>query len=364
MSSEGRFINQSEVIAAMRFPLIVLVVIGHSLGFESKHVSFLDYSGWGLYHFVSEIISHNFAFFTVCWFFVFSGYYFFFKLEEGSFSIKWVLNQWKKRIKTLLIPYVIWNLILVLAIALKSVVLSATAWGNDGGIDYLKETGPVLWFITGPLDFPLWFLRNLIIMTIAAPLLYLFIKRFKWISLALLTVLYISPIDLAIPSIISIYYFFIGCWLGIWKTDMLELAHKIRIPAAIGCAITLLVATYFNDSPRHEWILRFFYPFGMLTFMNLCRWMTQNHNIKERLIILSKSVFFIYAAHEVFILGWTKGLFLRVFGDGLAGLWISYWGVPIVVLLVCLGLYLLLNRTMPRALAFACGGRANKTTEK
>ena len=88
--------------------------------------------------------------------------------------------------------------------------------------------------------------------------------------------------------------------------------------------------------------------------------MIDNEHLKGRLSQLSASVFFIYAVHEIYILGWTKGLCLRIFGNSLAGTWISYWLVPVIVLAVCYALYCLLNRIMPRALAFACGGRSKK----
>ena len=93
--------------------------------------------------------------------------------------------------------------------------------------------------------------------------------------------------------------------------------------------------------------------------------MTENHPKREALLsALSASVFFIYGAHEIYILGWTKGLFLRLFGESLAGDWIRLLLVPTVVLMVCLALYYLLNRMMPRTLAFCTGGRANSSKAK
>ena len=94
--------------------------------------------------------------------------------------------------------------------------------------------------------------------------------------------------------------------------------------------------------------------------MNICDALIDNERRCQRLCDLAASVFFIYAAHGIYILGWTKGLCLRVFGESLAGTWIRYWLVPVIVLVVCYALYRLLNRIMPRTLAFACGGRSKK----
>ena len=47
--------RQSTLIKAMRFPLIVLVVFSHSLGFQFPHIDFSP-EGWNVYHFFSEML--------------------------------------------------------------------------------------------------------------------------------------------------------------------------------------------------------------------------------------------------------------------------------------------------------------------
>ena len=71
-----RVVIERPMINAMRFPLIVLVVLAHSLGFGNIDV-FSETPGWNVYHFFSEMISHNFGAIAVPWFYVFSGYLFF-----------------------------------------------------------------------------------------------------------------------------------------------------------------------------------------------------------------------------------------------------------------------------------------------
>ena len=133
-------------------------------------------------------------------------------------------------------------------------------------------------------------------------------SSFKWVAgkwkkriWTLLLLVYISPLNPNIPAMRAIFFFGAGCWLGIWKYNMLEIAQRVKWSAA---------------------------------------------------------VFVIYASHEILILGWTKGIFMRVFGEGLAGACISYLGVPVVVLCVCLLLYWVLNRIMPKTLSFICGSRS------
>ena len=75
------------------------------------------------------------------------------------------------------------------------------------------------------------------------------------------------------------------------------------------------------------------------------------------MLILSQTVFFVYAAHEIFILGWVKGALLRVFGATLPSRWLVYFAAPMLTLAICLALFRIFKRLTPHVLAFACGWR-------
>ncbi len=347
--------RQSVLIKAMRFPLIVLVVFAHSVGtFPTSTVEW-SLDGWNVYHFVSEMFSRHLFSIGTCWFFVFSGYLFLRYLNEGDFGFQWVKAKWKKRIWSLLIPYLFWNLFSVLVTVVKNTVFRAVSLETEP----LSGT-PLYWFFTGPADYPLWFLRDLMLITLFLPLFYLLFKKFKWASLVFLVLVYLSPWNPTIPTMRSIFFVLAGAWLGTFKIKLLSLCRRIKVPAVILAISLLFLATSQIGRPLHTLLLRLFYPFGMIVFMNFCDSLINNERRRENLCNLSASVFFIYAAHEIYILGWTKGLCLRLFGDSLAGTWISYWLVPIIVLGVCLGLYYLLNHIMPHTLSFVCGGRSKK----
>ena len=334
----------------MRFPLIVLVLYEHSVG---------AYAGIDTpYGFVSEMISHHLCPIAVCWFFFFSGYLFFWNMEEGRFSFKWTVDKWKRRIWTILIPYLCWNTLTVIAIILKNYGFSLLGIPFSQDEMLTVHQGPLFWYISGPADFPLWFMLDMIVMTLITPLFYPVYKKWPWISLALLVLIYLSPWTPQTISIRAIFFFSLGAWMSINRYHFLSIGKSIKVFAAIAAFILIIAATASMDKTWHEWLLRAFYPFGMITFMNICDWLINNDGRRERLTKLSASVFFIYAAHEIYILGWTKGLFVRIFGAGLSGTWIKYLFVPIVVLAICLVLYRILSRLMPRTLAFLCGGRS------
>lgn len=354
--------RQSTLIKAMRFPLIVLVVFSHSLGFLFPHINY-SLDGWNVYHFFSEMISHNLCKIAVCWFFVFAGYFFFLNLPEDGLTGKWLVEKWKRRLMTLLIPYLIWNILPIIAFFIKTFLFAKLGLSQ---VESLKDAmsisfNPRYWFLTGPLNYPLWFMRDLMIMCILAPLVYFIFKKLPRLGgIIVLFVLLLLPFETPVLTWRGYFFFSLGAFLGIQRLNILSLCRKVKLPAAILAVILLIVATLYNDASFHDWLLRAFYPFGMITFMNIIDSLIDNESRCDRLCRLSAAVFFIYASHEIYILGWTKGLFLRLFGEGLAGTWVRYLFVPIVVVSVCLALYYLLNRIMPRTLAFVCGGRSKK----
>jgi len=356
LDRKGLFARQSDLVKAMRFPLIVVVVICHALIY-SAHPMQPTATGEYAFYFFSELISHNFGKIAVCWFFVFSGYFFFFNMKE---ELLWTKDgfayKWKKRIRTLLVPYLAWNLIAVAAVAIKVFICNKLGVANDEGELFSVKAGPLFWFITGPANFPLWYMRDLLILSVLAPVIYYFFKYLKIWGLVLLTLVYLSPWNPNMPGMRAIFFFGLGAYLGIFKINMLEICRKVKVPALILCIVLVIIATFLNFSKWHELALRVFYPFGMITFMNICDGLIDNEARKNRLIGLASYVFFIYAAHEVYILGWTKGLIIRLIGDSLLAQFIGYLIVPVIVLAVCMILYRILNKIMPKALAFISGG--------
>lgn len=88
--------RQSEVIAAMRFPLMVLLLFAHVLPMTSIPIE-MNFSEMNVYHLFSEGISHNLSRIRNPLFFFFSGFFFFLQTREGvlflSSSIKKESNK-------------------------------------------------------------------------------------------------------------------------------------------------------------------------------------------------------------------------------------------------------------------------------
>lgn len=86
----------SKTISFLRFPLIILVVF--------IHVPRLP-GGGEIYSYVTTLLSVKVASIAVPCFFLISGLLFF----DTSFNFKKYILKLRKRIVTLLIPYILWN---------------------------------------------------------------------------------------------------------------------------------------------------------------------------------------------------------------------------------------------------------------
>ena len=348
--------RQSVLIEAMRFPLIVLVLLEHSVATNLAPMR-RSLDGANVFHFTTELISHHLCSIAVCWFFVFSGFLFFRTLKDGQAGPAWFADKWKRRAHSLLFPYLFWNLFNVGAVLLVTTLFRKFGIPFSNDPLYSVERGPLFWFVTGPIDFPLWYVRDLIVMTVLTPLFWFLCKKAPKLSLALLAVIYIASYKTGGTLLEASAFFGVGAWMGIHRVNMLEICRSVRFPAAFLAVVLALLATSLYGDDLHQLFRLLFFPFGMITFMNICDRLIDCPRTRRDMLILSQTVFFVYAAHEIFILGWVKGALIRVFGATLPSRWLVYFAAPMLTLAICLALFRIFKRLTPHVLAFACGWR-------
>lgn len=173
---DTKLLLQSRVMDIVRWPLIVLVVFIHSIPEPAAPVG-LSLDANNLYHFVTELISHNIGRIAVPTFFFISGYFFFFK-QPDNYDLGTYTANLKKKTRTLVLPYLAWNFIywgLIWAKVNLGARVGITAY------DYEIETlAKPLWaHLIDSLNYPLWYLRDLICMNLIAPVIFLVSKYLR-----------------------------------------------------------------------------------------------------------------------------------------------------------------------------------------
>ena len=346
--------SQTKVINATRCLLVILVVFIHVLPNRNPTLDTSDVSSC-LYSVITEMISHNIAKIAVPCFFVFSGFFFFYTFD-GVMSGKWLAGKLKKRIKTLLLPYLFWNIVFVGLIILKNNAVLHTGAGDDF-YNQLRELGwyGVMW--GWPINLPLWYIRDLLCLSIISPIFYYLFKYLKGYGLLLLAMPYYLLVDTGIPGFgtVSLFFFGVGAYLSVNRINMISVANNFEAFGYSAAILFLISSVLLSGNAAHEIVIRFFIPFGIVSLINLvCR-------MGERTVSLLSSFaacsFFVYAAHWIYIRNWSNGLAVHLFGSGMSGRWLSYFFSPLFTILVCAAVFFVMKRFMPGTLRLINGGR-------
>jgi len=272
-------------------------------------------------------------------FYFISGYLFF---QGEGFTKKIYKEKIIRRVKTLLIPYLCWNLI---AYFLYAFVIGSIRYDQ-----FLQS----FWVIPqnvghSPANGPLWFLRTLIILSLISPICYL-INSNKILS-------YLSPLMLLawlfnIPgvqsgTVIGFIFFNIGSWLAITKADL-----KLTVPktiyafysiALVYSAAVICELLFFRFILWHKLtiLLGFILIYTLPTLKTSCK-----------LCSLSAASFLMYCLHDLLFS-------ILQFADKQHIIQGGYWYVLIVGIdaVICIYLYGILKKWSPNFCILLTGNR-------
>ncbi len=366
--------SNSKVIAWLRFPLACLIVLLHSQVLEPTYRPVVASSGFA--YALKILLSEGICRIAVPAFFLISGYLFFINLERWD-KVVW-MGKMKRRIYTLLIPYILWNLVGIAYTCITPYVGAVTE-GADSLLSVFQERGWIRLFwdsnrimeqwnpptvnLLGitmhngmPANTPLWFIRDLIVLTLFSPIIYVFVKKAKFYGLAVLGVLFILNIWLPIEgfSIIGLLFYSVGAYFAIFSNRLIEPFKKVRVLSYIGSIILLafLVVTF----GRHwsaQYLLRGFQLFGVVAAFNLA-----NYLMKEECSICAKladSSFFIYASH-IFIISAISFLLSKLLpSTNQVMLALKYLLSAAITVALCEGVFQIMKRVCSNFLSFICG---------
>ena len=104
--------------------------------------------------------------------------------------------------------------------------------------------------MTGPYNLPLWFLRDLIVVTILTPAIYHAIKKSGLFFISILFVAYISRIWTQLPGfhITAFFYFSTGAYFALNKINIIQFVDKYKLLIIPICILLLVAATIYDGS--------------------------------------------------------------------------------------------------------------------
>lgn len=345
----------SRVIAFLRFPLIVLIVFIHcnfsSVPLFAVHPIAVCFS---------EFISETLALVAVPAFFFISGILFF---HEGTFNRTAYLRKLKRRCRTLLLPYILWNAIFIAYLFVIEKLFGhnpelGKPLGNMRVTDYLKlfwninlidnTSGPV-----APVNTPLWFVRDLMVVCILSPVFYLLIRLYSkmhvYVQILLLFPLFycmdrcsFTQVWLVSPSV----YFVIGAYFSLNRLDVCEVFRRMYIVLLLA-AIAALSLQFKNAF----FLLLIFAAFGWLG----------RFAVRGKLVVktlFERATFFIFASHAML----TAALFYILKNDYISipneiAAIALYICLPLAIVFICVLVYAVMSHYLPRCTSLLTGDR-------
>ena len=237
----------SVVINWLRFPLIFLVILLHGysvIQIPGDHAAYFK-AVYPLALWLGETGVPGFLFI--------SGYLFF--LSSKSYQ-----EKLRSRFHSLLIPYMLWNGMLLLAYLAAYTLghpqdINGKNMADFGWQDYLRLFWDRGTFDNGnfvPLLCPYWYIRNLLILSVCSPIIYVLVRYLREAFLLAVTVWWmLTPHNAFIPQ--SILFFSLGAYFSVHKRTPLMLFQQRK-----GLFIGLCIAFGVADIVTHT-----FFPTGI-----------------------------------------------------------------------------------------------------
>ena len=332
--------KSSEVIGQLRFPLIVLVTFAHSYGAVADDYALLT-SGWDTYEVLKLLVSQTLVKVVVPVFFIISGYLFFANVK--TWDVRVYKEKLLRRAKTLLLPYLLWNLLMAIKLRTFSWAMFWMYWKPSGvQTDWLGHEQ----LMTAPANMPLWFLRDLIIVSLCTPLIYYGIKKLGGWLLAALAVFYLSGVCAFVPglSASALFFFTLGAFLAIRQQDLISSMKRYEIAAYLLSAMLAVAMMLTYHQPVFSSLMLCFRLTGAVAVFCLCaQLLTLTHRRLPQ--VVCRSSYFIYLAHFVFFFSFIDSALFHVLGTTTTTVFcLHYLLAPLLKAAIFVALYALWDK--------------------
>lgn len=339
----------------LRFPLIVGVVFIHAYTLATDPAAAVAGTGH-VNAFIQTLISQELARCAVPLFFLMSGYLFF---VGADWSMEKYKSKIRSRVGTLLIPFLFWN-ILVLLLFAAAQSHPKTAPFFSGKMALIRDYGPVDYIsaVFGinrlPASYQFWFIRDLMVLALLTPLIHLLLKKIPVVFLvALLALWFVSAGGTASESA---FFFILGAWASIGRHSLFSLDQQAKWMLPVYLAVVIANSAW-PDTQAYPYLHKIGILLGVPVFLLLTRAVSSTTSLKHALVALGSASFFVFAAHEPLLTVIRKILYkvLQPQHDG--KILLIYFLSVAATVVICTGLFFLLNRLVPRFTRVIAGGR-------
>lgn len=354
----------SQKIKIVSFIAIILVVLQHAINFTGYIDPNSSYIGQVSVNAIFQyVVGYGISRGAVAFFFILSGFLFF-----RNFDFSRYIPKLRSRVRTLLIPYVLWSAIGLGFVWILQSIPSLTEYFSALYTGVVTGQTPVYYIQTianHGVSFQLWFLSDLMLYTLLAPLVYVIVRYTSVFIVLPLVVMWFLQILLP-PFLAPLYrggvFYIVGAFFALHPiTIPKENVRSVAVFALVSSLLILFVKTcvafgilptlwltlsHLDNMTIIMGIAAIWFVYDAIPTKNLSSWMT----------LVTPFTFFIYVSHEP-LLEILKRIGVDLMGRSDGAMLALY--IFTVGLSLCLTIWLgyILRRFLPSVFRVLTGGR-------
>lgn len=347
--------QKSSALNITRFVMSIAIVFLHAYTSVQTYTYLNEYT---IYKKIAKVFSLQFGEVAVPTFFLISGYLFYNRYQQ---TIDCYLYKLKKRFYSLLLPYLFWSAFIIIVYYSAECIPSIRNLFNDGHplihdfgfTDYLKA----LWAMDNgyPMLTQLWFVRNLIILAISAPIIYLVIRYTRLAGVAAFGIAWILHPGMAYP-LNSLFFYSLGAWFSINNKSLTESVEQQNKIIFILFPTIMITDLLLSDASFNIYLHRIQTLTGVFFVIAVISFLLKKGRIRD-IAFLSSSSFFLYVTHDPMLRFIRKFSLKLIDQSSELQIIISYFAAIIVDITIVYAIYWILRKYAPCFLKWTTGNR-------
>lgn len=340
----------SRRIDVLRIILIGLIVLAHGARGVTVRI---DGATGPLTTLMLTTLNGHVDFVAVPLFFTISGFLF---LRKFELSLAAYVEMLRKKFVSLLIPYLLFNAGLVVWFYFVGSIEMMGSWSFVVSEGLFSKTFGIG---TTPINYPLWFLRDLLVVFLLSPVLLLFFKEAPGVGLVALFALWagLSPMPYSYWG--DFFAFYLGGYLARTRLPLEGVSWWQRAGTFLFIGLTTILVFHqalgITDETARQLLFKCNLVLGLACFWRVSGFAC----IRDSAMLhrMGRHSFFVYLAHEP-TLSVLQSRLLAVWRPaGDAQQMAFYWGSGLAVILFLWGLAEVLHRFLPLPYALITGAR-------
>jgi fucose 4-O-acetylase-like acetyltransferase len=292
-------------------------------------------------------------------FFLFSAYFLYFKERK-------YIPTMKKKCRTILLPYFLWNLLLVLLYYLVQTLPFIRQFFMTDPDYLIKNYGVIDWIdvfwgkITykseygHPFHGPFWFLRDLFILNTFFVGIKKLIDKFPMGIFILFFILWANNIKIYIVPPEALLFFSFGYYIVKYDLGIKNINGIKILDLSIIYGITIILEYFFIDSMPILHKINIL--IGCMFFLKISQYFIENIKLYKILTWLEKYQFFVYAAHATIISQLLK-IYTKVIPLNGMYILVGYFFMIFFGVFISLIFGIIFKRLLPKLYEILTGGR-------